>query len=231
MKLIGVSGLARSGKDLFTTVAQNVLEEKGLKTERFALAYELKSDLKDLIYKKTGIDVFTENTEEKTIIRPLLVAYGDVMRKISGGRYWTQKMEQRVGKSKADVVFITDIRYDHYPEDECTWLQYKQAGKLIHITRFKYDTSSNRKKKVYDLPPNEHESINNPKVKNRADYSFEWEDYSEKYTTKEQIVECPYIIENVNTALTSIGVLSSNSIKDYGVIPQFDKRLRRKSRK
>lgn len=71
MKLIGISGLARSGKDLFTTVAQNVLKEHGLKTERYALAYELKSDLKDLIQKKTGIDVFTENTEEKNIIRQI----------------------------------------------------------------------------------------------------------------------------------------------------------------
>lgn len=212
MKLVGVSGLARSGKDLFTTVAQDVLKEHGLKTERYALAYELKSDLKDLIHKKTGIDVFTENTEEKTIIRPLLVAYGDVMRKISEGKYWTQKMEQRIGKSKADVVFITDIRYDYYPEDECTWLQYKQCGKLIHITRFKYDTTSKRKKKVYDSPPNEHEAINNPKVKDRADYSFEWEDYSNKYPTKEQILECPYIVDNVRTALKKIGILPSNSI-------------------
>jgi len=212
MKLVGVSGLARSGKDLFTTVAQDVLKEHGLKTERYALAYELKSDLKDLIHKKTGIDVFTENTEEKTIIRPLLVAYGDVMRKISEGKYWTQKMEQRIGKSKADVVFITDIRYDYYPEDECTWLQYKQCGKLIHITRFKYETTSKRKKKVYDSPPNEHEAINNPKVKDRADYSFEWEDYSNKYPTKEQILECPYIVDNVRTALKEIRILPSNSI-------------------
>ena len=212
MKLIGVSGLARSGKDLFTTVAQDVLKEHGLKTERYALAYELKNDLKDLIYKKTGIDVFTENTEEKNIIRPLLVAYGDVMRKISGGKYWTQKIEQRIGKSKADVVFITDIRYDFYPEDECTWLQYKQCGKLIHVTRYKYDTLSKRKKKVYDCPPNEHEATNNPKVKDRADYSFEWDDYSSKYPTKEQILECPYIIDNVRTALKEIGILSSNSI-------------------
>lgn len=37
MKLIGVSGLARSGKDLFTTVAQDILKERGLKAERYAL--------------------------------------------------------------------------------------------------------------------------------------------------------------------------------------------------
>ena len=65
MKIIGVSGFARSGKDLFTTVAQEILSERGIKSAKFALAYELKNDLKDLIKDKTGIDVFTEKTEEQ----------------------------------------------------------------------------------------------------------------------------------------------------------------------
>ena len=59
MKIIGVSGFARSGKDLFARVAQNVLEKQGSKIEKYALAYELKNDLKDLIHNKVGIDVFT----------------------------------------------------------------------------------------------------------------------------------------------------------------------------
>lgn len=186
MIIIGVSGFARSGKDLFTTVAQRILDEHGLKSERYALAYELKNDLKDLIKEKTGIDVFTEKTEEKNIIRPLLVAYGDVMRKISGGKYWTQKVEQRIGKSKADVIFITDIRYDFYPEDECIWLQYKMAGKLIHITKYKLSTmpsgkrfSKNKITKIYDSAPNEHELLNNPKIIKRANVAIEWQDYSD----------------------------------------------------
>jgi len=218
MKLIGISGLARSGKDLFTTVAQNVLKEHGLKTERFALAYELKSDLKDLIQKKTGIDVFTENTEEKNIIRPLLVAYGDVMRKISDGKYWTQKVEQRIGKSKADVVFITDIRYDHYIEDECTWLQLKQSGKLIHLTKYQLTAmpqgkrfSKNKQTKVYQSAPNEHEMINDPKVRKRADLKIEWEDVSGQTG---DITKNPLIIKIVTDALYEIGAIKKPSIVD-----------------
>jgi len=213
MKIIGISGFARSGKDLFTTVAQRVLKEHGLKTERYALAYELKSDLKDLIKTKVGIDVFTENTEEKNIIRPLLVAYGDVMRKTSGGKYWTQKVEQRIGKSKADVVFITDIRYDFYPEDECTWLQYKMAGKLIHLTKYKLSTmpsgrrfSKNKITKIYDSAPNEHESLNNPKVLKRADIAVEWQDYSDTMDVKE-IDKHPIINDIVLNTLKKINVV------------------------
>lgn len=212
-KIIGISGLARSGKDLFTSVAQTILKENKIKSDRYALAYELKSDLKDLIKSKTGIDVFTENTQEKNIIRPLLVAYGDVMRKISEGKYWTQKIEHRIAKSKADVIFITDIRYDIYPEDECTWLKYKQAGKLIHLTKYKFAPAPSKRRistakpvKIYDGAPNDHEMLNNPKVKSRADYAFEWEDYSAELGDY-KLEEHPYIREKVTSALKSIGII------------------------
>jgi len=210
MKIIGVSGFARSGKDLFTSVAQNILSEHKIKSEKYALAYELKSDLKDLIKEKVGIDVFTENTSEKNIIRPLLVAYGDVMRKTSAGKYWTQKVENRIVNSKSDVVFITDIRYDHYPEDECTWLQNKMLGKLVHITKYKLATvpsgkrfSVNKITKIYDTAPNEHELLNNPKVLKRADVAIEWQDYSDYFDIKNH----PSIQSTVLATLKQINVI------------------------
>jgi hypothetical protein len=213
-QIIGISGLARSGKDLFTSVAQLILKENKISSEKYALAYELKSDLKDLIKQKTGIDVFTENTEEKNIIRPLLVAYGDVMRKISGGKYWTQKLEHRIANSKSDVIFITDIRYDVYPEDECTWLKYKQAGKLIHVTKYKMSSAPSKRRistskpvKIYNGAPNDHEMLNDPKVKSKADYAFEWEDYSDKIDDL-NLKDHPYIREQVKIALKQVKVLS-----------------------
>jgi hypothetical protein len=213
MTIIGISGYARSGKDLFTSVAQKVLKEHKIKSEKFALAYELKNDLKSLIKTKVGIDVFTDDTQEKSIIRPLLVAYGDVMRKTSEGKYWTGKIENRIANSKADVVFITDIRYDVYPEDECTWLQNKQCGKLIHITKFKQGPaptgkrfSKNKIVKIYDAAPNDHELLNNPKVKAKADCAFEWEDCSDKLNGT-SLEDYPYIREKVIEALKSINVI------------------------
>ena len=213
MKIIGISGLARSGKDLFTSVAQKILTEKGFKTERYALAYELKSDIKDLIFKQTKIDVFTENTEEKNIIRPMLVAYGDVMRKVSDGKYWTTKVENKISTSKADFVFITDIRYDVYPEDECYWLQRKMDGKLIHITKYQMAEAPSKRRvstakpvKIYEAAPNEHELFNNPKVKAKADYAFEWEDYKFKLNDL-KLEEHPYIVDNVVVALKKINVI------------------------
>jgi len=213
MTIIGISGYARSGKDLFTSVAQKILKEHNIKSEKFALAYELKNDLKSLIKNKVGIDVFTDDTQEKSIIRPLLVAYGDVMRKTSEGKYWTGKIENRIANSKANVVFITDIRYDVYPEDECTWLQNKQCGKLIHITKFKQGPvptgkrfSKNKIVKIYDAAPNDHELLNNPKVKAKADCAFEWEDCSDKLNGT-SLEDHPYIREKVIEALKAINVI------------------------
>jgi len=213
MKIIGISGMARSGKDLFTTVAQNILKDKGFKTDRCALAYELKNDLKDLIKDKTGLNVFTEDTKEKNIIRPLLVAYGDVMRKISEGKYWTSKVENRLSTIKADIVFITDIRYDIYPEDECYWLQRKMNGKLIHLIKYSMSPAPSKRRistakpvKIYEAAPNEHELFNSPKLKAKSDYAFEWEDQSDKLG-EYKLEEHPYIIENVTKALQKINVI------------------------
>lgn len=216
MKLIGIGGYARSGKDLFAKVATEILIEHGVNVDSFALAYELKNDLKDLIFNKTGINVFTEKTEEKNIIRPLLVAYGDVMRKISNGKYWTNKLEQTIGKSKANVGFITDIRYDHYVEDECSWLQFKQCGKLVHITKYKLGPAPSKRRistskpiKIYEAVPNEHEMLNNPKVKKRADFAFEWKDVSEE---SEDITKNEYIRECVLNVLTKFDVIPKKDI-------------------
>ena len=214
MKIIGISGLARSGKDLFANVAKKIIEtEKNLKVEKFALAYELKNDLKDLIYEKTGMDVFTEDTREKNIIRPLLVAYGDVMRKLSNGTYWTNKVEQRIKKSNADVAIITDIRYDIYPEDELYWVQRKMNGLLIHITKYEMSEAPSKRRvttskpvKIYNAAPNEHEMLNNPKLQAGANYSFEWEDCT-KNLNGMSLQSHPYIVEHVNGALKKINVI------------------------
>jgi hypothetical protein len=136
------------------------------------------------------------------------------MRKVSQGKYWTQKMEQKIAKSKADVFIVTDIRYDVYPEDECTWLQNKMAGKLVHVTRYMLTTAPSKRRittskpvKVYEAALNEHELFNNPKCKAKADYAFEWEDVSRDFPSMDALKESEYINNCVAKALESIGVL------------------------
>lgn len=163
-KIIGVSGCARSGKDTFFNILKKYIPE----IEQVALAYELKKDLDDFLKSKIGISVFTDDTKEKSLIRGLMVEYGKIKRQQTEGTYWTCLAQKKINDIlRSDKIpVITDIRYDIYPKDEFHWLKNENNGVLVHITRmFGSD----------EIPPaNEEESINNEKLKTKADYSIRW---------------------------------------------------------
>lgn len=163
-KIIGVSGCARAGKDTFFNILKKYLPE----IEQVALAYELKKDLNDFLKSKIGISVFTDDTKEKSLIRGLMVEYGKIKRQQTEGTYWTCLAQKKINDIlRSDKIpVITDIRYDIYPKDEFHWLKNENNGVLVHITRmFGSD----------EIPPaNEEESINNEKLKTKADYSIVW---------------------------------------------------------
>lgn len=163
-KIIGVSGCARSGKDTFFNILKKYIPE----VEQVALAYELKKDLDDFTKSKIGISVFTENTQEKSLVRGIMVEYGKIKRIQTEGTYWTCLAQKKINDIlRSDKIpVITDIRYDIYPKDEFSWLKEQNDGVLVHITRMFGPE---------EIPPaNEEESINNEKLKTKADYSIKW---------------------------------------------------------
>lgn len=163
-KVIGVSGCARSGKDTFFNILQKYLPE----VEQVALAYELKKDLDDFLKSKIGISVFTDDTKEKSIIRGLMVEYGKIKRQQTEGTYWTCLAQKKINEILRvnKIPVITDVRYDIYPKDEFFWLKEQNNGILVHVTRLFGNE---------EIPPaNEEESINNEKLKTKADFSIKW---------------------------------------------------------
>jgi hypothetical protein len=106
---IGISGSARSGKDTLCRALIRKFKKMNKKVERLSIAGDLiKKDLNSLIKNVAGIDTFTENTEEKELIRPLLVEYGKILRKKTKGRY---------------------------EKDEIYWLKNEKNGFLIYLER------------------------------------------------------------------------------------------------
>lgn len=176
IKYIGISGLARAGKNIFCDIAiKQLKEEYNLKAKSYALAFELKKDCAEFVNSKLGLDVFTENTENKNIFRPLLVWYAHVKRTQSMGRYWIEQLNNTIKNDNnmdSDIILISDIRFAEYPKDEIFWLRHELNGKLIHISKFSYDVNNN---KIFNKPPNETERLNDPKIKKDADYLIEWE--------------------------------------------------------
>ena len=196
-KYIGVSGVARSGKNLFCDIAIKQLSQKGVKAKQYALAYYLKKDCEEFIKTKLGLDVFTEKTDDKTIFREMLVWYGGVKRKQTEGAYLTSMLQKDMEADDNEVIFVSDIRYDQYPKDEVYWIKEVLGGYLVHVSKYTYNDWDER---VFTEPPNEHEKLNDPLVKLKSDYLLQW---------KQSDIKDGLIIDNAYLNLCVKDVLKS----------------------
>jgi hypothetical protein len=171
MKIIGISGYAGCGKDSFF----NLLQKYSPKVVRFALADALKEELKDFILSNYGLDIYTCSREEKNKLRPLLVFHAGMKRNTTNGTYWWKKLDAIIKEypDQSKVGVITDIRYAAYKHDEVSWLKEDMGGKLVHISKFKLNPEG---KKVFAMPPNKEELVNDPLVVAKSDFRVFWED-------------------------------------------------------
>ena len=163
--IIGLSGVAGSGKDLFF----EVMLKKIPNLEKLSLASALKGELREELLKDYSIDINDCTRKEKNKVRQRLVDYGTEKRIESSGRHWIEKLNSLVEKAEGPVC-ITDIRYDDYEFDEVHWLKKELGGVLVHIKR--YDFLNNNKKFIEGA--NEEERRNDPKLNASADYCLEW---------------------------------------------------------
>ncbi len=168
MIVIGLSGFAQTGKDMLYKCLEKILANRGIVAERYALADELKLHLNEFTTKYLGISAFTKNSEEKKMIRALMVAYGRAQRQKTKGQYWTNLLNNKIKDAlfNKNVPIVTDVRYNEFERDEGYWLQEFWRGKLIHITRFD--------KGVAVTAPNEDEAINTPKLEELSDFKLIW---------------------------------------------------------
>jgi len=157
--IIGISGAARAGKDTLCRALIRELVRDGFTATRKSIAGDtVKSDLRELLKNKFELDSFTEITEEKEFMRPLLVEYGKMQRAKTQGRYFIEQFQP-----ESDTInILPDIRYVEYPKDEVYWLKNEMKGFLIFIER----------DGIYDA--NDTEKINNKIIKNVADYNLKW---------------------------------------------------------
>ena len=112
--MIGISGLARSGKDtLAENLAHIIRYEWDIDVEIFSFAEEIKNQADDLLKKYYNISAFSENTKEKEYIRPLLVAHGECMKAFYGENIWAETVLKKIKSRKAKIFpIISDVRFD-----------------------------------------------------------------------------------------------------------------------
>ena len=154
--IIGLAGVARSGKDSFFNFCKD-LNLGGNTSEKIAFAWCLKEELEDFLVEKFNINPFTEDKEQKEIIRPILVAYGMTKRHVTKGRYWIDKAFDKIKNQEAANFFITDVRFPNEVD------RIKESnGICIHIKRKGVN------------PVNSEEEYYDPIVRDKSDYRFEW---------------------------------------------------------
>lgn len=158
-----ISGNATSGKDTFFRGLRLIF---GKSVERFAFADSLKNDADILAERIFNKKIILLSKEEKEIFRPILVDYGNIMRKVNP-LHWVKEVNKSIQSSNDDFdyVVITDCRY----ENELVFFRenYSCPVKLLYLER--YDCLGNT------IPPaNEIEKENNIKLKTIADFFFSW---------------------------------------------------------
>lgn len=162
--IIGLTGLARCGKDTFCKYARLHLDSLNIKSQRLAFADELKKDVDAFLIEKLGISAFTEITAEKEIIRPMLTTWGtEIMRK-KDDLHWVKKLEQVIVENQKNniVSIVTDIRFPN----EINYI-HKIGGSVIHLTM------------TGNSPANDYEKQNDPLLRKNADCLVEWERYGD----------------------------------------------------
>ena len=146
------------------------LGKRGYSAKQFALASALKRDCENFLKTHCDLDVHTDNTHQKTLFREFLVWYGDLRRKQTNGRHWIETMDDTLSRYTGDIALVSDVRYATYPNDELGWVLYEHEGLLVHLRRYEKSSSlvieaDGSVKVDYVQPPNEHERINDPKMR------------------------------------------------------------------
>ena len=160
-RIIGLGGVARVGKDTFCNEIISEFKKHGINATRLAFADQLKKDLEKFLLDKAGVNVYTDDDCQKKIIRPLLVEYGKLMRQISAGKYWIDKLRPLIDLniSKNITSIITDVRYPN----ETEWINSLPQSLTVHMQRKGM------------TPANEEERRNDPLAQNLSDIILNWE--------------------------------------------------------
>src|ERR1035437_1621687 len=219
--IIGIGGLAMSGKDTFVKIAKKILKDNGYSCIKLAFADALKEELDPFSKEHYGISVWTNDTEEKNLIRRAMVSHGCIMRDIDP-EYWVKKINDDIENIhfNEDVIFISDCRFPN----EVNWVHEKWGGWFVHLKKYSIvfyaSPHENWKenlteRRIYDKAPNEEESIQDPLCVERADYCLELENAIEKTQrekgikiTAEALVDDSYLINEITTCLSKCPFLT-----------------------
>jgi hypothetical protein len=169
-RILGITGVAKSGKDTLCEELISIFAKKGVKAKRYAMADKLKAKLNPWLIEEFDIDLYNCYPEEKEKMRPFMVEYGRYYRDLSGGRHWVDIVLDEIEWERPQVAIVTDVRFAEInPTDE--YFALKDKGmELIHIEKVLKDGA------VLG-PPNEDEKRNDPILKSLAHHHLKLREF------------------------------------------------------
>jgi hypothetical protein len=159
-RIIAIAGNARSGKDTLGGFLSELLNEYGISTSINSFAKSLKLEVDPLLKNTIGISAFTEDSEEKKIIRDFLVFWGSNVRRKLDPDIWIKELKN--SHDDKSVLIITDLRF----ENELQWVK-ENNGLVVYISRLDENGKTIE-------PANSLEEINNKILSASCDSSLTW---------------------------------------------------------
>ena len=184
--VIGISGYARSGKDTLANILKSSFTENKIKAKIFSFAFALKNDIDSFCLSKIGISAFTEDTYQKSKIRPMLISYGQVQRGASSGTYWLKKLKPEIDQffeNGGDVAVVSDLRFKEFEFDETDFIKSYKNNAIITISRIMENGMLN-------VAAHESELENLPRISKIADFELTWNTNSNKNELNLQSKNC-----------------------------------------
>ena len=158
--IIAIAGNARCGKDTLGRNISDLLNEYGINSSTYSFADELKKETDQFLLDTLGISAYTNNDEEKSIIRPFLVFWGTEIRRKINPSIWVDKVFERIKPN--EVAIITDLRF----ENEFDFVRSNE-GSIIFLSRVSPNGDAIE-------PANDYEKSNNEFLSKNADCNFTW---------------------------------------------------------
>lgn len=181
---IGITGVARAGKDTFANFVIDALNNHKnelmrnkkfrLFVKKYSFAHKIKSDLNSLVRENlmgtefggVAVDFFDEANDIKSRNRPFMVAYGMFMRAVTKGRFWYTKLATEISLENPVVAIVPDFRFCEHEHDEHSFFpEYFNIPVRVHIARL---TDYNE----LFPPANEFEAVNDNKIQRFCDFAF-----------------------------------------------------------
>lgn len=173
LRIIAIAGNARSGKNKLGHYLKNILEERNIDCELTSFAHSLKDEVNSFLKEKLGISSFTEDEEEKNIIRPFLTFWGIDFRRKRDPDVWIKMLLPSLEGKK--VWIITDLRF----ENELDWV-ISNSGIPIFLQRIDENNELIE-------PANIHEQMNNNILLTKIDYKFCWDTIDDSQKLMEEV--------------------------------------------